>query len=437
MPSQHQDSHYCQLRLLLEEVCCDLCLYECVPQDECQVGKVSIDREFYLGIPGAFADIRVVREGQDAYFVEVKHGYSTTTLLKHLHRKYGPHAPAVRWGKKLVLVVDLEDRPDWAYLEAELPRCLAPGLEYEIWDEQRLRTMMQERFQTDLQAVTAESLVDVRQAIDRAKGFEVFGGSSLDEYEHDTLKAQLLWHFSSTRLKQLRKNGRSAPRDIFPPGTYRGVAVLMADLCSFSSYVRDTPDNELIRECLTSFYSKARYQIINNGGMFYQFVGDEVIGLFGVPESDESCAERALTTALTLADIGKSISNHWQGRIDRAQNAAGLHMGLSIGELQIVSLRPFSRTHIGAIGDCLNVAARLMAIGSQSEIVTSNSFYRRLPENLQTHFCESEPAEAKNVGRIKAWKLSAEQRDIAIANRMPHESAHQPSRLPVAVPHEV
>jgi hypothetical protein len=47
--------------------------------------------------------------------------------------------------------------------------------------------------------------------------------------------------------------------------------VLLADLCSFSSYIRDTGDAEVVRESLTAFYSKARYQIINNGGMLYQF----------------------------------------------------------------------------------------------------------------------------------------------------------------------
>jgi adenylate cyclase len=45
--------------------------------------------------------------------------------------------------------------------------------------------------------------------------------------------------------------------------------VLLADLCSFSSYVRDTADETIVRESLTAFYSKARYQIINSGGMLF------------------------------------------------------------------------------------------------------------------------------------------------------------------------
>jgi class 3 adenylate cyclase len=187
---------------------------------------------------------------------------------------------------------------------------------------------------------------------------------------------------------------------------YRNVAVVIADLCSFSSYVRDTRDDEVIRNSLTSFYSKSRHQVINAGGMFYQFVGDEVIGLFGMLQQQENQAARALETARSLVSIGLAVSNDWQRHIDRVQSAKGMHIGIASGDLQIVSLRPFSRTHMGAIGDPLNVAARLTATAGPSEIVVSNAFYNDLPEDAQAAFQESDTVEAHNVGRIKAWKLS-------------------------------
>ncbi|PYR61749.1 MAG: hypothetical protein DMF85_01480, partial [Acidobacteria bacterium] len=195
--------------------------------------------------------------------------------------------------------------------------------------------------------------------------------------------------------------------DILPPGQYPAVAVLLADLCSFSSYVRDTSDAEIVRESLTAFYSKARYQIINSGGMLYQFAGDEAIGFFGMPDHAEGFTDAVLDTARALCRIGESVSQHWQRRIDRVQNAAGLHVGVALGDLQIVSLRPFSRLHIGAIGDCINVASRLLALAGPSEIVLSNAFHQRLDEDNQTRCSEIEPVDARNLGRIRAWKLSS------------------------------
>jgi hypothetical protein len=76
----------------------------------------------------------------------------------------------------------------------------------------------------------------------------------------------------------------------------------------------------------------------------------------------------------------------------------------TLGDLHPLSLRPFSRTHLGFIGDCINVAARLMSHATADEIIVSNSFYQRLSESSRADFCHNEPVEAKNVGRIKAWK---------------------------------
>lgn len=405
-PTPASEQYLCQFRLLLEELCCDLCRFEHASNDNCQPEEIHVDREFYLDAPGAFADIRVAPPGSPAYFIEVKTGYPNEILVKRLKRKYGPETPGAASGSKLILVIDAEQRGDWAALQSEVQRVLRPGLELVVWSEQHLLALLRQRFNTELDGITADSLLDVRQNIDHAKGYYAFGGPSLQQYEHDPLKSQLLWHFGFWRIRQLREPDQLKPRDILPTGIYRNVIVMLADLCSFSSFVRDTADSEVISECLTSFYSKSRYQITNNGGMLSQFVGDEVIGFFGIPHAEPRCAAKALATARSLVSIGQSISDHWQRRIDRVQISGGLHIGMAVGDLQIVSLRPFSRTHQGAIGDCINVAARLMGIAGQGEIAVSNSFHQQLPEESQGAFTEVEPFEAKNVGRIKAWKLS-------------------------------
>ena len=398
-------AHSGELRLLLEELCCDLCRFEHVTRDGLAAEAVRIDREHWLGSPGAYADIRVEPAGQAPYFVEVKTGYSGDTVVRHLTRKYGTAHGDANTGSKVVLVLDRADRADWIDLERQIRAALRPGLDLEIWDEGRLLALLADRFGVRIPQITPDNLLDVRQAIDRAKGFHAFGGSSLESYEHDPLKAQLLWHFGFWRLKQLRAAGRTDPRDILPPATYRGVAVLLADMCSFSSYMRDTSDSEIVRESLTAFYSKARYQIINSGGMLYQFVGDQVIGLFGVPDHLDGFAEATIDTSRALCRIGESVSLHWQRRIDRVQDAAGLHIGVALGDLQIVALRPYSRMHIGALGDCINVAARLLSLAVPSELVVSNAFYQALSEESQTHCHETQPVDARNVGRIRAWRV--------------------------------
>jgi len=279
------------------------------------------------------------------------------------------------------------------------------GLQLEVWSEAELYARIREQFAVEIAGFTEANLLEVRNAIDRAKGFHAFGGPDLATYEHDALKAQLLWHFGAWRLRQLREDQELAPRQILPPGLYRGVAVVLADLCSFSSYVRDTRDEETVRHSLTSFYSKARYQILDSGGMLYQFVGDEVVGLFGLPDRRPGFLQSALDAAKGLLRIGNSVSEHWQRHLDRVQESGGLHIGIAMGDLQMVSLRPFSRTYMGGVGDSINVAARLMATAKSGEIVVSNLFYQQLSDEAQASFQETEPIEARNVGRIKAWRF--------------------------------
>ena len=208
------DAHLGELRLLLEELCCDLCRFEHVIKDQLGPETIRIDREYWLGAPGAFADIRVCPPGEHPYFVEVKFGYTREMLLRHLARKYKSYV-GENGASKVVLVIDRTAYSDWDQLQRDVVACLHAGLELEVWDEDRLLSLLAERFGVTIPQITPDDLLDVRQAIDRAKGFHAFGGPSLGEYEHDPLKAELLWHFGFWRLKHLRSAGRRVPRETF------------------------------------------------------------------------------------------------------------------------------------------------------------------------------------------------------------------------------
>lgn len=401
--TSRDESFLDELRLFLEGVCCELCRFEHVAQDGFVPEHVGIRQEVALGV-GGFADILVAPRGRPSYFVEVDYGYSERRLLESLRRKYGRQTVDATGATKLVLVIDAGARPDWRALETTVRAELRPGLELEVWDEARLRDLVRRRFDVDVTSFEREDdLLTVRAAIDDAKGRHAFG----DGFVADALHSTLLWYLGFWRLRQLRDGGRKSAREMLSPGLYPGVVVIMADLSGFTSYVRDTRDDSVVRRSLTAFAAKTRYQIINDGGMLYQFLGDAVIALFGVPERGADDVTRAMTCAKALLDIGASVATEWQRQIDHVQVAAGMHIAMTVGDLQILSFQPFSRAHIGAVGDSINLAARLNGLAGTGEIVASNSFYQRLPETERAEFAEMEPVEAKNLGRVRAWKRAA------------------------------
>ena len=399
--SQKMESYFRELRLFLEEICCNLCRFHHHHKDGVLPEQITINQEVYLGVPGAFADIKVQVPHAPAYFVEVKCGYSRQQLITSLRRKYSHQTPELDQASKVVLVIDAHRFDHWAEVEADIRSYLKNTLQLEIWHEEQLFSRIHETFDVQIDAISEENVLDLRDAIDKAKGVYAFG----EAWTNDAVQQLLIWHFGFWRLRQLRDVYGLTSRSMMPPGLYRNVVVVMADLSSFSSYVRDTRDDEVVRHCLTAFYSKAQYAIQNTGGMLYQFVGDGVIGLFGLPQPTPDYLQAALACARALVDIGDSVAHEWQRQIDRVQSAKGVHVGMALGEVQIVSLRPYGRAHLGAISDAINMTARLLSHASAGEIVVSNTYYQGLAEDSQVAFEELQAIDARNVGTISAWKL--------------------------------
>ncbi len=389
-------SHRRELRLLLEEMCCNLFRFQHEAEGH-PPEAIKIRQEFQLARLGAFADIRVETPDRAPYFVEVKFGYTARQVVRHMARKYADPEADFRGADRLLLIIERH----WPETERQLRALIEPRLRLEIWDKAHLLHQLEEYFSLGTETLTPERMAAVRASLDYALGRCAFG----EEWSGSHLQSSLLWHFSSWKLQKLRREyGLEAP-EILPPGMYSECVVLMADICSYSSYVRDTRNNAVVRDNLTAFYSKARYEIQNSGGMLYQFVGDEAIGLFGIPRHCPGDYGAALECARALTEVGCSISSKWQRHIDRVQQAQGVHIGMAVGDLQVVSLKPFDLAYVSAVSDAINMASRLVDQAGQSEIVVSNSYYLGLSEAEQASFCRIDPVDGRTLGTIHAWKM--------------------------------
>ena len=388
---------------LIEEICADLCRLECATTAGCEPAQVSVEREVTLGNE-SFADIRVEAPGAAPLFVENKLAYAPSDVVDRLQRKYGQRRPAWRGAHRLVVVLDRASIAQPAELEREVRAAVAPDLTVEFWDISDLFTKIRTTFEHEITDLSQASLLDARAAIEQAQWRLAFDGKFLD----DPRAATLLWHLSAWELARLHRNHGLAPADILESRTYRGVVVLMADLCAFASYVRDTRDSALMRRRLTEYYSLARHAVLNAGGMLYQFVGDEVVGIFGLHRPPATAAMQVLTCVRSIFTAGTAVSQRWQRGLDRVQPSRGVHIGLAMGDVDLMPFRPFSRTHLGFMGEPLNLAARLMVEAAADQAVATNTFYMAIDDTCRRAFEAIEPVEAKNVGRIQGWRTTRE-----------------------------
>lgn len=390
--------------LLMEDVCSDLVRFLHSRGDPTRFGAVLIDREWPLGHAGAFADLRVEPEGEKPYFLEVKYGYDGPSLRDHLQWKYGT-LTADHPVSRLVLVTDLTTRADWPALEAQLRASLPVHLSLEVWDERRLQGLIAEYFGQEIDTFSGPGLLTVRERIDQGKEQIAFGSTPPASYGEGVLRHNLLWHFGTWRLAELRHAHLTVDlRQLVPPGNYEQVVVMMADLSGFSRYMRDTPDYAVVRQILTTFYAKARYQLINAGAMVAEFVGDQVIALFGIPDRRPGYVAAAARTAFRLLEVGASVSHGWQRRIDHVQTRRGVHISMAMGRVQLVSMRPMDHARLGPIGDCLDICSRLLPLADQNEIVITNVLRHTL-QGSGHEFAALPPFEARNIGTIQPWRL--------------------------------
>jgi class 3 adenylate cyclase len=393
------------IRLLLEDVCSDLVRFMHSAGDPTRFGAVHIDREWSLGMPGVFADLRIEPADEPPYFLEVKYGYPLPMVLANLRRKYGQPAVPPRPEARVVLVVETGGHPDWPAFEAELRQALAPDLQLDIWDEARLHRLIADCFGQTIPTFTGPDLLAIRELIDQGKERLAFGDQPARSCSDSVLRQNLLFHFGTWRLRELcHTQNIEETRHLVPPGVYEQVVVLMADLSGFSRYMHDTFEDTVVRQVLTSFYAKARYQIINAGGMLVQFVGDAVVALFGLPDRRAGYPEDALRTALRLLDIGESVTHEWQRRIDHVQDRHGVHIGMAMGRIHLVAMRPLDHARIAAIGDCMDITDRLLVLAEPGQIVVSNVLRYALRDSAH-EFVALKPTEVRNLGTLQPWRV--------------------------------
>jgi hypothetical protein len=243
-----------ELRLFLEDLCCELCRLHHVANDGLSPEDIHISREVRLAPRGAFADIVVTLPGQPAYFVDVKYGLSIDETVRRIRAKYAINQGAM-CDRLVVVVSDL----DAAKLQSRLRDCVCPTLDIEIWDEAWLLSNIKLRYGVEIHSLVEADIIGLHRSIQLGVWNQIFD-------QDFALASALLWHFSPWTLKRLHEKNRLNASDIWSVGEYLDVAIVMADICSFSAYVRDTKDDRVTNQVLTAFYSQTRYAAwLSNG----------------------------------------------------------------------------------------------------------------------------------------------------------------------------
>ncbi len=160
----------------------------------------------------------------------------------------------------------------------------------------------------------------------------------------------------------VRLVARAAPRE-----ERKLVTSLFCDLVGFTA-MSEVADPEDIDALLRSYHNAARKVIEAHGGTVEKFIGDAVVGVFGVPASHEDDAERAVRAGLRLVERLADVPS-MGGRTCRVR--IGVNTGEALARLDV---EPGSGQGLLA-GDAVNVAARLQAIAPPMGVIVGEATY--------------------------------------------------------------
>ncbi len=389
------------LRFLFEEFCCLTSRLHHMREDGLEPSQVIVTREVALSSNREFADIRVIRAGAAPYFIEVKLGYTEEDLRDAVKRKYGSGHHRVAKASKLIVVLDRYDRDPDSGLTESLAKLIDDNLELEIWDEPKLKEMARKYLKIGWEGDLQSAAGTVRSGLQ-----QTYGRIAFKEWNDTPLQSNLIWHLGCWNLRA--RFQEADEKEILAPDSYPEVVILIADLCSFDSYLRDTSDNEVMRDALLAFYSRARYEVLNADGVFYRHQGDQIVAFFQLTHKEPEDASRALRCATALIDIGFSVSNHWQRAIDRKQESEGLRVALAMGTVDILPTVPYSSEQMTVVSEGMNVAHALLEIGQPGQILASRRFLGQLDKRRRRAFSPAGELKMKNGGSIDAHRLTSQ-----------------------------
>jgi class 3 adenylate cyclase/tetratricopeptide (TPR) repeat protein len=145
----------------------------------------------------------------------------------------------------------------------------------------------------------------------------------------------------------------------------RQVTVLFADLVG-STALAGQMDPEELRPILGSFFAAIARQVQRFDGTLDKYIGDAVMAVFGAPVSHEDDAARALLAALAIHDaideLAPEVGERYGVRL-------AVRIGVNSGEVVSGVLEHDVQRAYTVVGEAVNVAQRLQAAASPSEIL--------------------------------------------------------------------
>ena len=191
-------------------------------------------------------------------------------------------------------------------------------------------------------------------------------------------------------------------------GDRRIATVLFSDLSGYTGLNQYLDPEEV--EALMFRLKQTASQIVHSyGGIVNQFIGDEVVALFGVHAAHEDDPVRAVRAALDLHATARRLS----AEVDPEKvESLAMHSGIDTG-LVVTNTKDARDGVYGITGDTIITAVRLRAASPRDKILISEATYKAIYPYFQTDFVGKLDLKGKAYP-VKAYTVT---REVALSSR--------------------
>jgi adenylate cyclase len=143
------------------------------------------------------------------------------------------------------------------------------------------------------------------------------------------------------------------------------VTMLAADIRGFSAISERLGANRTL-QWIQDMLEALTEVVMNHGGVVVDYIGDEIMAMWGAPVAQQDQARRACQAALEMQVALGPLNARWQSRLEtEIQVAIGIHTGTA----QVGNIGSRRKFKYGALGHTVNLASRVQ--GANKHLRTS------------------------------------------------------------------
>jgi len=196
-----------------------------------------------------------------------------------------------------------------------------------------------------------------------------------ENFYHAEFENALIPYVGREQAEEIRKNKDGFRESL--AGQRMWVSVLMIDIRKFMPLSQEVTPTELVK--ILQEYRHAMTAIVHeHQGVVDKFIGDAIMAEFGVPilPALSNPDENAVRCALAMQEKMKELNK--QGRFGSREIQTGV--GIGSGNVVLGNVDSGDRVEYTAMGDAVNMSARLEDIAGNGEVVISDETFDRVKD---------------------------------------------------------